>query len=38
VERIFEEVAVAVHALVGDDVDDWEFADLVDVAMAAHLR
>lgn len=28
----FEDVVVAVHVLVGDDVDDWEFSSLVDVA------
>ena len=29
------EIAEAVQALFGDAVDDWEFADLVDVALAA---
>lgn len=35
-KSIFDEIATAVHALVGDDVEDWEFSALVDAALAAH--
>lgn len=31
----FEEIASAVDALFGDEVDEVEFADLVDAALAA---
>lgn len=32
---ILSDVALAVDGLFGDDVEDWEFADLVDAALAA---
>ncbi len=37
-ESIIAETAAAVQALIGDAVDDWEFADLVDAAIAVRSR
>ena len=34
----FEAVVTAVNAMLGDDVEDYGFADLVDAARAAHSR
>lgn len=35
-ESILATIATSVHAVMGDDVEDWQFATLVDAALAAH--